>query len=362
MPTISTGNAMNTLNLTLSTELVSPELRDDFWRQVTSPLFCTSPWLEMNSVALSGRALVTAAIDFIILNYEFNAQRHDRTRYVISRSSLDGYMISIITSGNTFWESNENNFCAKTRDIVIWDLSQPFSIKTTSGSRVCITIPREGLGRTCGFRKLHGSIFMADDPVSSLIYEYVAGLLRFHEKFSNHNETSTFLLDALALLIRAATEGRDVALPCNPAVNHILRDRVMTYIDENLFDPNLDTSALMHKFNVSRAHLYRAMAEDGGIAEVIRNKRLDTAFMRIIKDRSVNILRMAIDCGFSDGKSFSRAFRYRFGLSPKDARQHKPVHVPDQRGISGLQMHFSKLARDFKICQANEELSSEMAG
>src|SRR5690606_35249941 len=75
-------------------------------------------------------------------------------------------------------------------------------------------------------------------------------------------------------------------------------------------------------FRVSRSHLYRAFVMDGGVATVIRDKRLDCAYRILISQsgKPVSFKEIAYRCGFHNGTQFTKAFKVRFGMSPKDAR------------------------------------------
>jgi AraC-like DNA-binding protein len=51
--------------------------------------------------------------------------------------------------------------------------------------------------------------------------------------------------------------------------------------------------------------------------------RLDKAVERLAVDRRGSITELAFDCGFSDSAYFSRCFRDRFGVSPRDYRYQR---------------------------------------
>ena len=66
---------------------------------------------------------------------------------------------------------------------------------------------------------------------------------------------------------------------------------------------------------------YRAFEVEGGIAKIIRGKRLDRAYRILVDEpgRHVSLKEIAYRCGFHDGTQF-KAFKARFGMSPRDAR------------------------------------------
>lgn len=92
------------------------------------------------------------------------------------------------------------------------------------------------------------------------------------------------------------------------------------HITRQLRDPDLDPGSIHKSLGVSRATLYRAFKEIGGIAAAIRDARLDLV-RRCLATPSKNKVRIssiAYRCGFTDVPTFSRGFKNRFGLSPRD--------------------------------------------
>lgn len=90
---------------------------------------------------------------------------------------------------------------------------------------------------------------------------------------------------------------------------------------------------------------------DGGVARIIRNKRLDRAYRILVDERGrhVSLKEIAYRCGFHDGTQFTKAFKVRFGMSPKDARESDAtllssdsanfdyaVHVSDEAAKRGV--------------------------
>ena len=73
----------------------------------------------------------------------------------------------------------------------------------------------------------------------------------------------------------------------------------------------------------SRATLYRVFAaSDRSVASLIWAARLERArwLLPLPASHNAPIAELAYRCGFVDPASFSRMFRRRFGLSPREAR------------------------------------------
>ena len=177
-------------------------------------------------------------------------------------------------------------------------------------------LARDELEKVIGWRNLHGVVLRAHEPTTRLLFAYLRGL---NDVAGELDATEVYSAQEamLSLLGASVTAGA----PENLAVNLTMRKCILTYINENLTSPLLSPQTIMHHFRVSRSHLYRAFEPDGGVAKVIRDKRLDNAYRMLIKQRGqpVSLKDIAYRYGFHDSVQFTKAFKVRFGLSPKDA-------------------------------------------
>jgi AraC-like DNA-binding protein len=88
-------------------------------------------------------------------------------------------------------------------------------------------------------------------------------------------------------------------------------------------DVDLTPDAVARALGSSRASLYRVFAARGeSVGAVIWTKRLDHA-RRLLRSPShahLLIAEIAFRCGFADQATFSRMFKRRYGMTPRDAR------------------------------------------
>ncbi|MEM1047755.1 MAG: AraC family transcriptional regulator [Pseudomonadota bacterium] len=92
------------------------------------------------------------------------------------------------------------------------------------------------------------------------------------------------------------------------------------YILTHLRDEDLDVERLQAVFGASRATVYRAFGEVGGVDRFIRDQRLEAAYDALSdalpKRGAVRMI--AGEFGFWDQGAFCRAFRKRHGVRPGD--------------------------------------------
>jgi AraC-like DNA-binding protein len=93
----------------------------------------------------------------------------------------------------------------------------------------------------------------------------------------------------------------------------------LDHIDAHLSNAQLGPAEVANAANVSRASLYRLMAEEGGIRSVLLTRRLDQAMRLMLADSKDerSLADIAGCCGFGGTTQFIRAFRARFGVPPR---------------------------------------------
>ena len=100
-------------------------------------------------------------------------------------------------------------------------------------------------------------------------------------------------------------------------------DRVLDYIEAHLGD-ELRTELLSQVAHFSKFHFHRQFAEYIGIsvARYVLLLRLRRASYLLAFDRRVKVIDIALEAGFENPESFTRAFRNTFGTSPSAFRKH----------------------------------------
>lgn len=99
-------------------------------------------------------------------------------------------------------------------------------------------------------------------------------------------------------------------------------NRVLDYIDKHL-DEELTIDVLSDVANFSKFHFHRQFSQNCGISlsRYIQFMRLKRASYRLAFNPTAPIIDVALDSGFENPESFSRAFKAAFGQTPSGFRK-----------------------------------------
>ena len=96
----------------------------------------------------------------------------------------------------------------------------------------------------------------------------------------------------------------------------------LQYIEERFCDPSLDIDSVCERGFVSPSALQRAFLRHFGVPpkQYVIKLRMNKALQLLIEDQ-LSVKDIALSCGFSDEKYFSRAFREKYGYPPSQLRR-----------------------------------------
>ena len=346
--------------LSLSTDMVDPYIRNDWWRTVSSVIYMVSPASAEPKTRLAGYVKSHPMGDIVLGLTAFNSQYVDRNRAMIAQDCLDLYLVQLIIAGDYRADFNGTNTIVRPGDIFILDLTQPLSSFKEAGSRITVAVPRSELNRAINNRNLHGIVLRRESSITNLLANYIIGTHDISKSVKS-DEIDT-VQSSLINLISGAFNSADPASVNHNGLQLPLRQRVLDYIDRNIGSTFLSVDNITKTFYVSRSHLYRSFENDGGVMKLIQDKRLDLAY-RMLTNEKINgrsIKEISNECGFSNVNVFIRLFKARFDCTPSDARN---VDAPFRRESDvalTLHQHLERLTYKMKLNdqpQADKEVN-----
>jgi AraC-like DNA-binding protein len=98
--------------------------------------------------------------------------------------------------------------------------------------------------------------------------------------------------------------------------------RILTQIERDLKDPLLSPASLAGKLGISVRYVHKLFAMEGRtcLSHISERRLLRARSDLLSADNKLRISTLGYHWGFSDPSSFGRAFRKRFGCSPRRLR------------------------------------------
>jgi AraC-like DNA-binding protein len=203
-------------------------------------------------------------------------------------------------------------------DVAISDYARPFHSVATDYTILIVHLTRESVPAALLALEPHGLVFPRESGAARLIGAAM------QEFYAQADDLMVSEAEAAIEGIVALTTACARARLAGDEADHVRsrRKAALDYIDAHLANEQLGPDEIAAAANVSRASLYRLLAAEGGIRALLLTRRLDEALRLLLADNKDerSLAEVAKRCGFGGTSQFSRAFRARFGLPPRQYR------------------------------------------
>ncbi|GJD61871.1 helix-turn-helix domain-containing protein [Methylobacterium frigidaeris] len=302
----------------LMLERLEAEQQFALWHDLVQPLFRVS--LDEESAA-GFRAEVQAVpvSDALLTTATSRAQSFERSMGDVRSSGWDHVVIQHYVSGGFEGLCGERAVSVAAGDINVLDLNRTLRTRATDFSNLTLILPRDRLP-IAGSHDLHGRAIGRGSALATVIGSHLRSLAEHAGSLSPREASAA--LDALCLLL-SGSDLREADPLVRAAASASAHERICAHIDQYLDDPTLSPAGIAAACRVSRATLYRLFGFDGGVMAYIAGRRLDRAFTALSRpdDGRTSIAQVAYRSGFASETHFSRSFRARFAMTPRDARR-----------------------------------------
>ncbi|MGJ3647633.1 helix-turn-helix domain-containing protein [Sphingomonas sp. GlSt437] len=299
-----------------STAEISPAERYETWLNWgwprTSQIFRTTPTEPFNTewqMAMLG--------DVTFLRTVITGMQYERRIQDIRHSDFDPIIVNMMVDGSAHGVLGERQFHQVSGDVHFHDITQPSRHTSTRSLTYSLILPRSiALVAFNTVTDLHGMVISG--PCADLL---LAHARHCWEALPALDQACAVPLGLSFLnLLQVGVQSRRPRSPSLTDRISRLRNRAITLIETRLNMP-LSSNDICEELKVSRKDLFVAFRSDGGVQSYIRTKRLDLARDALTDvERLEPIGTIALRFGFSDASHFSRLFRARFGVPPRDYR------------------------------------------
>lgn len=255
-----------------------------------------------------------AAPNAVLMRCQGTAFNMTRAPSLIARGA-DQLLILLQIEGSVDTDYEGRCTHREAGDVEIVDYARPYRSAATDYINLIVVVARESVPASLLALEPHGLVFRRGTGAARLIG---AAMREFcaqadHLTVSEAEAATEGLLALTTACARARLAGDETARVKSK------RKAALDYIDAHLGNVRLGPHEIADAAALSRASLYRLLAAEGGIRAVLSKRRLDEALRLLLasnKDER-SLKEIANRCGFGGTSQFTRAFRARFGVPPR---------------------------------------------
>lgn len=264
--------------------------------------------------------------------YHIHTQPHlvYRGSSEISRLDNDALVINFVTSGTLYSEQDSRGVLLQAGDAAISDAARPYFLRFDDPlGCVSVKINKSLLSqRALDYRKITASSIVAGSALGTLTVDYLSSMLKQVPSLNERTalQASHIFRDLLSAtveqLMPRTGSVRSASVPKHRAVALL---QVKNYVDKKIGEPGLDPTAVAKATQLLSRYINKLFEEEGtSLSRYIWSQRLNrcAAYLKDPRQCEKSISSIAFQTGFNDVSHFSRAFKMRFGMSPRDFRYY----------------------------------------
>lgn len=279
---------------------ISPPTDGDLFNEMT-----ITPWGDLQLSAIRSNAI--------------SLDRLPREPQLIGQ---DAYFAVILLAGEYQLQQDGREAFLRRGDLVLYDAARPHRIECPRAfKKLIVSIPRKMFNdRLAGIEHCMALRIPGNTGIGAVTSDFIRACA---------NETGTLMRRDFAtladysfdLLTRALTSVRPQ--PCTLSRSRrAALEGIKTYIERHLADPLLEATKIASGIGLSTRYINHLFADERtSLMRYVWNSRLERCRQAMLTaSDGCTVSELAYRCGFNDPTHFSRAFKRRFGYSPRAYR------------------------------------------
>ena len=298
--------------VTLSTSDVDGPDAAAYWRDLVCETFVEVAVRPLDEHGFAGVVTHRDVAGIGFASIASHGQRVDRTRGFVARSREHHLLANIQVRGQGLLAQDDRSAVLTPGSLVFVDSARPYTMQFDGEfAQLVVRFPVAMLSR----RSLRDATSTALDGPARLVTDFLLGLEKLDPA-----AVSELVPHTLGLVDTALGWASQRAVGEQPQLA-ITRERVHRFVREHASDPDLDAAAVATGCRISRRTLFRALADDEPLTQLLRRIRVERAQQLLRADPRRPIAVVAQQAGFAGPAQLHRAFRRLTGGTPGDHRR-----------------------------------------
>jgi AraC family transcriptional regulator, positive regulator of tynA and feaB len=292
-----------------------PREQFGYWHEVICQAFVPlTPHRTVDEEGFSARVETRPLAGLSRARLRARPQRTDHGPREVARTDGDYYFVNLQLAGRCITTVRGETTVVEPGRFVVVDTTEPYFFHLDRPwQMLSYRLPRAALTEALGDRRpALGRPIDATGAGAA-----VTALMTALWPLDTTTPGAGDLTDSFAAAVAGATATGPRVSPEPPGVT---RAAVLAHVERNLGDRDLTVAGVARRFAISPRTLHNLFTDaDESFAATVRRLRLERSAARLADptDRAT-VTAVAADLGFDDPTSFSRAFRRRFGVSPRE--------------------------------------------
>jgi len=309
------------MSIQLSTDGAPRHRKLAFWQDIVCDVFvqldCKSDLGDR-----FGGSVERAPIDAMAFTRVSSAaQRVFRTPSRIARASEDFILVALGRHGTGAVTQDGRETIIHPGEFAFYDTTRPYELRFNDDfTQMIFQVPRHALTkRVAGIEDLTAVTFDRGQPLSRLTLDFLDAVSGTIEQVDR--DTGLRLCDQALDLLAMTIGNRLPDGAVQPSTHRAaLRHRLKAHIQAHLSDPELSLTSSAAALGISPRYVNNLLADDDtSFQRHVLEQRLEQCRRALASPalRHRQVGEIAFGWGFNDLSHFGRAFRTRYGVSPR---------------------------------------------
>jgi AraC-like DNA-binding protein len=314
------------MTVSFSTATVDQRSQLSYWREVVCATFVQLGVERLQRPAVGFRGEVTAQSLGGLRVATVVSEPHAvfRSAEMIRWSPEDDFLVNLAIRGRAVVAQDGREAVLRPGDFTVYDSARPYRIHCPDPFRLLVLkIPRGLFASHCQLPPGATAAAVQGDRGVGALFSSLLRSLPAHTPGLPPEVVGQVGVNVLELLGTVLSDLASDVRPALPREAQLLRAR--RYITDHLSDPGLSPATAAEALGLSVRYLHLLFqTESTSPFRWILERRLELAARLLADPRqaSRSITNIAFAVGFKDASHFTRVFKHRYAVGPRDYRGH----------------------------------------